>query len=230
MTGFISIVLDTSVQGFGLGLVTPEDGLLESRRVVEKGATAKHLDGALIELLQVCSLSVSDLKAIRFNRGPGSFTGLRIGAAWSYGLMGALGDPMIGLEPLGAIASSLGAPVAMSATRRHGFFALPGHSAQVVELDEPESLQILASAERHLFSVGWPDLQGALPSHSIDQLSYEEYLTRSLMAMADSRNISSGINETHAEKVIPELNYLRLSTAEQRLIQARKKKEMQENA
>ena len=55
-------------------------------------------------LLQQCGLRKQDLAAIAVSKGPGSYTGLRIGVAVAKGLCFTLNVPLIGIETLEAMA------------------------------------------------------------------------------------------------------------------------------
>ncbi len=55
-------------------------------------------------LLQQCGLRKQELAAIAVSKGPGSYTGLRIGVAVAKGLCFTLGIPLIGVETLEAMA------------------------------------------------------------------------------------------------------------------------------
>lgn len=59
------------------------------------------------ESLEVASLSIDDLDAIAVSKGPGSYTGLRIGVSAAKGLCFALDLPLIGISTLESMASQL---------------------------------------------------------------------------------------------------------------------------
>ena len=59
------------------------------------------------EALEAASLSTDDLDAIAVSKGPGSYTGLRIGVSAAKGLCFALDLPLIGISTLESMASQL---------------------------------------------------------------------------------------------------------------------------
>jgi tRNA threonylcarbamoyladenosine biosynthesis protein TsaB len=59
------------------------------------------------EALEAASLSTDDLDAIGVSKGPGSYTGLRIGVSAAKGLCFALDLPLIGISTLESMASQL---------------------------------------------------------------------------------------------------------------------------
>jgi N6-L-threonylcarbamoyladenine synthase len=80
---------------------------------VEMLATADHMcrRRANVELVTTCnevlaqaSLRRSDIDALLVGRGPGSFTGVRIGIATAKGLACGLGIPLYGASALDAVA------------------------------------------------------------------------------------------------------------------------------
>jgi tRNA threonylcarbamoyladenosine biosynthesis protein TsaB len=66
---------------------------------------AERLNLFIQELLKKHELSFTDLNAIAVSKGPGSYTGLRIGVATAKGLCYALGIPLIAVSTLKSMAA-----------------------------------------------------------------------------------------------------------------------------
>jgi len=76
----------------------------------EENSGYSHAENLLVfikELCQESSVELSSLDAIILSLGPGSYTGLRIGASAAKGLSFALDIPIIGIETLESINSSV---------------------------------------------------------------------------------------------------------------------------
>lgn len=92
------------------------DGCPAGQRLsLEKNAHSKILNILIDELLQEANLKYSDLSAVAVSKGPGSYTGLRIGVSTAKGLCYALDIPLIAPDTLhcmaaGMIVSDFGLP------------------------------------------------------------------------------------------------------------------------
>lgn len=78
--------------------------LLDFRESTENKSHATRLTLFIQELLQEYYLASDDLDAISLSMGPGSYTGLRIGASVAKGLAYGSGKPLIGIPTLKALA------------------------------------------------------------------------------------------------------------------------------
>ena len=75
--------------------------------VSEKYSHSEQLTLFIESLLQEQRIELSDLDAIAVSKGPGSYTGLRIGVSTAKGLCYALDKPLIGVSTLEAMASGM---------------------------------------------------------------------------------------------------------------------------
>jgi tRNA threonylcarbamoyladenosine biosynthesis protein TsaB len=74
------------------------NGVVALRESSENKSHASQLTIFIEELLAGAGLRVSDLDAVAVSKGPGSFTGLRIGVSTAKGLAFAGSIPLIGIE------------------------------------------------------------------------------------------------------------------------------------
>jgi tRNA threonylcarbamoyladenosine biosynthesis protein TsaB len=75
------------------------------KEIAEQGYShAEKLHVFIEEILKETAISVRDLKAVAISKGPGSYTGLRIGVSTAKGLCYALGVPLISIDTLQVLA------------------------------------------------------------------------------------------------------------------------------
>lgn len=97
------LCLDTATDALTCAVRTAAGEVLEHHEVAPRQHAERVLE-VLDELLARAGLSRARVDAIGFGRGPGSFTGLRIGAGVSQGLAFALEVPVVPVSTLAAIA------------------------------------------------------------------------------------------------------------------------------
>ncbi|HEX9023100.1 MAG TPA: tRNA (adenosine(37)-N6)-threonylcarbamoyltransferase complex dimerization subunit type 1 TsaB [Geobacteraceae bacterium] len=108
-TGWIQLKLltiDTSTSTSSVALTIGERVISEYLLNLEK-TLASRLLRAVDAVLRETGLAASDLDGIGVALGPGSFTGLRIGAATAKGLALAAGKPLVGFSSLAMLAMNL---------------------------------------------------------------------------------------------------------------------------
>lgn len=97
------LAFDTSGACFSAAIVI--DGqTAASETSVKKETHAKHIMPAIENLFSLSGLFPCDIDIIAVTRGPGSFTGLRIGLGVAKGIGMAAGIPLAGISTLDALA------------------------------------------------------------------------------------------------------------------------------
>jgi len=64
---------------------------------------ASHLNPFIVSVLEKTGIGMADLRAVAVGKGPGSYTGLRIGASAAKGLCYALDIPLVSADTLGGM-------------------------------------------------------------------------------------------------------------------------------
>ncbi len=95
--------MDTATRSCSVAL-TDGDRVSAEMTTTRKQTHSKHLMGMIDSVLRTAGLTVADLDGFAANRGPGSFTGLRIGISTVKGLALASGKSSIGISGLEALA------------------------------------------------------------------------------------------------------------------------------
>lgn len=95
--------VDTATEVCGIGLAV--DGRSQLESIIDQGMThTKILMEGIHNALSSAQWSPADLDALAVTRGPGSFTGLRIGISTMKGLARALDIPLVGVSSLEVLA------------------------------------------------------------------------------------------------------------------------------
>jgi tRNA threonylcarbamoyl adenosine modification protein YeaZ len=103
----VLLALDTATERTTVGVARLDDERLEvlgSAVVDAPRAAMSRLLPMVESLLAAHQLSISDVSGVIVGRGPGSFTGVRIGVATAKGLAHGLGCPLWGVSTLDAVA------------------------------------------------------------------------------------------------------------------------------
>ncbi len=91
------LLIETATSICSVGLAE-EDHVIAIRESDLPNSHSAKLNILIDDLLSSCGISYSDLSAVALSFGPGSYTGLRIGASTAKGLSYALNVPVIAVE------------------------------------------------------------------------------------------------------------------------------------
>jgi tRNA threonylcarbamoyladenosine biosynthesis protein TsaB len=205
------------------------DGVLVAESFQNNGKTHSATLMPMAErLLQDCGTKAADLDYVAVAKGPGSFTGVRIGVAAAKGLAWAAEKPMVGVSTLEGMAHQLLGvqgvicPV-MDARRQQVYNALFDCDGETLTRRTPDraiSLEDLKKelekVEKSIFLVGdgsklcYNSLKADLPN-LIFPPAHLEMQHASGVAMAAAALAAQGETVSAAD-LVP--NYLRLSQAE----------------
>ncbi|BAV33460.1 glycoprotease [Sulfuricaulis limicola] len=137
------LALDTSTEACSVAILT--DGAVAER--FEYGNQHSERLLAMVDgLLAETGLALTQFDAIAFGRGPGSFTGLRIGAGVAQGLAFGVDIPVTPISSLAALAQGVDAPrvlAAFDARMNQVYSAAYARNPQgIVELVGAESVAV----------------------------------------------------------------------------------------
>lgn len=102
----LALAIDTSGDVAGVALGT-EETLIAELYFRHKMDLLRRLMPNVRSIILDAGLNASDIDGVVLSLGPGSFTGLRIGASAAKSLAYALGKPIVGLHTLDVIARGL---------------------------------------------------------------------------------------------------------------------------
>jgi tRNA threonylcarbamoyladenosine biosynthesis protein TsaB len=97
------LAVDTSSTGCSVAL-TDGEHLLAEINLVSTQTHSRHLAGIIADACRLAGLAVGGMGAYAVVKGPGSFTGLRIGVSTVKGLAEAAGRPILGISALQTLA------------------------------------------------------------------------------------------------------------------------------
>ena len=97
------LAVDTATKSCSVAIVDKESVIAEITLFIEQ-THSKHLMEMIDTVLNLSGLTVSELDGFAVTRGPGSFTGLRIGISSTKGFAMASGKPVVGVSSLDSLA------------------------------------------------------------------------------------------------------------------------------
>ena len=104
----MSLILQIETSTTACSVALSRDGkTIAVRELNERNAHASSVTVFITDVLKEAGLKMEELDAIAVSKGPGSYTGLRIGVSTAKGLCYALDIPLISINTLRAMASEM---------------------------------------------------------------------------------------------------------------------------
>jgi tRNA A37 threonylcarbamoyladenosine modification protein TsaB len=205
--------------------------LIWSESYLGRDGSGRVLNSLLSAGLAKSQTGISDIKLAAISVGPGSFTGIKVGLSWLFGLAKGIGSDISILctsaveegAILGAQDSGLDTAFVIGSTRTHGYFSTARSGsmgeARLLNLEDPLTsvdLFRLASNSRILLGNSWPEFEASKLSQTgtLVRLSGAESASLVLRALAACVTAQRG-NRCTVDEIEP--RYIRRSTAEEKL-------------
>ncbi len=236
--------IDTCLKGATVALLkSSSNGFVVEgiASLLQSFGSAGALHGLIDGLLNAVGIKIAGIEALILSRGPGSFTGIKIGSAFGYGLAQGLGRTAVyDIAPLLAMGlrhQSMGEAKGstawfLPATRTEGYavMAMPGQDPRMVAVDCQNTISLRGQdgvsvlwnpadcpgMVSHML-LPWPQLEtslmalGATPSTGHSLAYWQNELVESVAWALDERPELLRLSER------PDPLYLRQSAPQERL-------------
>lgn len=106
MNNQLILLIETATSICSVAL-SENGNIIAVKEINERNIHASHITLFIQEVMQQAGKKYSDLDAVAISKGPGSYTGLRIGVSTAKGLCYALDIPLIGIDTVEAMASGI---------------------------------------------------------------------------------------------------------------------------
>ncbi len=105
----MGVILNLETSSTNCSVCLAKDGVILAMKELnsENYSHAEKLHVFIEEVMREANLKTQDLEAVAVSKGPGSYTGLRIGVSAAKGLCYALGVPLVSVSTLKSMASQL---------------------------------------------------------------------------------------------------------------------------
>lgn len=106
MNNQLILLIETATSTCSVAL-SENGNIIAVKEVNERNIHASHITLFIGEVMQQAGKKYPDIDAVAISKGPGSYTGLRIGVSTAKGLCYALDIPLIGIDTVEAMASGM---------------------------------------------------------------------------------------------------------------------------
>lgn len=208
------LAIDTATEACSVALLVEED-CKEIFEIIPRQHTERVLP-MVDELLKSADLSLSQLDAIAFNCGPGSFTGVRVGTSVTQGLAFSADLPVIPISSLAALAQLAYREEkqekvlsAIDARMNEMYWACYQLESGLMKLVEQEKVSpasaVIKEGEWHCRGSGWDTFQTELQQSK--QVNITSYSLASFPHAQDVAILAADLykqgNVVSAEEAIP---------------------------
>jgi tRNA threonylcarbamoyladenosine biosynthesis protein TsaB len=102
--GNVILAINTSTPQFSVALVYENGALLAEWTLSPRTKDFRYFMTALDDLLRISGVALTEISSLAVAKGPGSFTGLRVGLSAAKGICEGLGVPIVALSSLEVLA------------------------------------------------------------------------------------------------------------------------------
>ena len=185
MNDQLFLLLETATTTCSVALA--QNGIIIAlKEVNERNIHASHITLFIEEVMLTAEKKYSDLQAIAISKGPGSYTGLRIGVSTAKGLCYALDIPLIGIDTIEAMASGLIESIDIS------------DSSLIIPMVDARRMEVYTGIYRGDLSVVEP-----VNAKIVDIDSFSEYNNQALLLFGDG---ADKFKELFADQ--PDINFI----------------------
>ncbi len=227
------LIVETTMQGISLGLSQPSEdtnALKWQKSDDTPQGTARSLSLCLESGLESLSKDIRDISYIAISHGPGSFTGIKIGLSWAYGLKAA--NPNIKFKSVSGLSCAAkfchknvvkkDLQLVFPSTRTHGYQVFVNDDQAKVDLITVDQNEI---GQAHLFEprdqhevvlIGaWPALQEKMAKLGREFLTFTH---KDIAAWSIKGIFLEAIGDIPVgfSDALPQPLYMRQSTAEEK--------------
>ncbi|MEJ7779089.1 MAG: tRNA (adenosine(37)-N6)-threonylcarbamoyltransferase complex dimerization subunit type 1 TsaB [Daejeonella sp.] len=172
------LLLETATTSCSVALCAGGD-VIAIKEVNERNVHASHITLFIEDVMKAAGKKYSDLDAVAVSKGPGSYTGLRIGVSTAKGLCYALDIPLISVGTLEAMASGILGQVEI------------GTSALLVPMIDARRMEVYTAIYRTDLTIIEP-----VNAKIVDSKSFEQFEDSDIILFGDG---SSKFTELFAE-------------------------------